>query len=296
MKRLAHISDLHFGRIDHRVVDGLLADLTAQAPDLIVISGDLVQRAKPRHFKEASAFLEKLPFPYMVVPGNHDIPVYNVFRRFTNPFGHYRRYITTDLSPLHIDDEMAVLGINTARPVIMDFSEGRMNRRQIKRVREVFSDMPDTMFKVLFTHHPFLPPPDLPGTRLVGRHRLALPVLESCGVDLLLAGHLHKAYSGDIMSFHTQIARSILVAQASTATSTRLRNEANAYNLITVAHPDVTFEVRSWEGAAFMGGLVSSYRKHGQRWTLQAQDSGFRPVVGGGRGNGLRGSGLVDRA
>ncbi|ALG71472.1 3',5'-cyclic-nucleotide phosphodiesterase [Azospirillum thiophilum] len=296
MKRLAHISDLHFGRIDHRVVDGLLADLTAQAPDLIVISGDLVQRAKPRHFKEASAFLEKLPFPYLVVPGNHDIPVYNVFRRFTNPFGHYRRYITTDLSPLHIDDEMAVLGINTARPVIMDFSEGRMNRRQIKRVREVFSDMPDTMFKVLFTHHPFLPPPDLPGTRLVGRHKLALPALESCGVDLLLAGHLHKAYSGDIMSFHTQIARSILVAQASTATSTRLRNEANAYNLITVAHPDVTFEVRSWEGAAFMGGLVSSYRKHGQRWTLQAQDTGFRPVGGAGQENGMRGSGLADRA
>lgn len=278
MKRLAHISDLHFGRIDPRVVDGLLADLTAQAPDLIVISGDFVQRAKARHFEEARAFLQKLPFPYMAVPGNHDIPVYNVFKRFTDPFGHYRRYITSDFSPLHIDDEIAVLGINTARPVIMDFSEGRMNKRQIARVREVFCGMPDRMFKVLFTHHPFLPPPDLPKTQLVGRHKLALPALESCGVDLLLAGHLHKAYSGDIMSFHTQVARSILVAQASTATSTRLRNEANAYNLITVAHPNVTFEVRSWEGAAFAGGLVSSYSKEGSRWVLQAQDTGFRPV------------------
>ncbi|PWC32456.1 metallophosphoesterase [Azospirillum sp. TSO35-2] len=280
MKRLAHISDLHFGRIDQRVVDGLLADLTAQSPDMIVISGDLVQRAKPRHFEEARAFLDRLPFPYMVVPGNHDIPVYNVFRRFTNPFGHYRRYISSDFSPLHVDDELAVLGINTARPVIMDFSEGRMNHRQIERVREVFCDMPDTVFKVLFTHHPFLPPPDLPRTRLVGRHKLVLPALEHCGVDLLLAGHLHKAYSGDIMSFHTQVARSILVAQASTATSTRLRNEANAYNLITVDQPQVTFEVRSWEGAFFTGGLVSTYRKHGQRWALQAQDTGFRPVAG----------------
>ncbi|MBP2298540.1 metallophosphoesterase family protein [Azospirillum picis] len=281
MKRLAHISDLHFGRIDQRVVDGLLADVTAQAPDLIVISGDLVQRAKRRHFEEARAFLQKLPFPYMVVPGNHDIPVYNVFRRFTNPLGHYRHYITTDLSPLHVDDEVAVLGINTVRSVISDFSEGRMNRRQIERVREVFCGMPDTVFKVLFTHHPFLPPPDLPKTRLVGRHKLVLPALESCGVDLLLAGHLHKAYSGDIMSFHTQVARSILVAQASTATSTRLRNEANAYNLITVDHPLVTFEVRSWEGAAFTGGLVSTYRKQEQRWMLQAQDTGFRPVGSG---------------
>ncbi|MBP2227490.1 3',5'-cyclic AMP phosphodiesterase CpdA [Azospirillum agricola] len=278
MKRLAHISDLHFGRIDHKVVDGLLADLAAQRPDLIVISGDLVQRAKPRHFEAARAFLRELTAPYLVVPGNHDIPVYNVFRRFTDPFGHYRRYISADLSPIHVDSEIAVLGINTARPVILDFSEGRMNKAQIQRVREVFCELPETVFKVLFTHHPFLPPPDSPDTRLVGRHKLALPALESCGVDLMLAGHLHKAYSGDIMSHHTQVARSILVAQASTATSTRLRNEANAYNLIAIAPPQVTFEVRSWEGAAFTAGLVSTWVKRGQRWELQAQDSGFRPV------------------
>ncbi|CAO3421300.1 metallophosphoesterase family protein [Azospirillum doebereinerae] len=280
MKTLAHISDLHFGRIDQRVVDGLLADLTERRPDLIVISGDLVQRAKRRHFEEARAFLDQLPVPYMVVPGNHDIPVYNVFRRFTNPFGHYRHYISKDLSPVHIDSEIAVLGINTARPVIMDFSEGRMNKAQIERVREVFCKLPDTVFKVLFTHHPFMPPPDSPTTHLVGRHKLVLPALETCGVDLMLAGHLHKAYSGDIMSFHTQVARSILVAQASTATSTRLRNEANAYNLIAIAPPQVTFEVRSWEGAAFTAGLVSTWRKQGHRWELQAQDSGFRPLSG----------------
>ena len=278
MKTLAHISDLHFGRIDPCVVEGLLADLTARKPDLIVISGDLVQRAKVRHFEEARAFLQRLPFPYLVVPGNHDIPVYNVVRRFIDPFGNYKRYISRDLSPFHVDSEIAVLGINTARSVIMDFSEGRMNKAQIQRVREVFCALPETVFKVLFTHHPFLPPPDAPGTKLVGRHKLALPALESCGVDLLLAGHLHKAYSGDIMTHHTQVARSILVAQASTATSTRLRNEANAYNLITIAPPRVTFEVRSWEGAAFTGGLVSTWRKESHRWLMEAQDSGFRPV------------------
>lgn len=280
MKTLAHISDLHFGRIDQRVVDGLLADLTEKRPDLIVISGDLVQRAKRRHFEEARAFLNQLTMPYLVVPGNHDIPVYNIFRRFTNPFGHYRHYISKDFSPVHVDSEIAVLGINTARPVILDFSEGRMNKAQIERMREVFCPLPDTVFKVLFTHHPFMPPPDSPATQLVGRHKLVLPALESCGVDLMLAGHLHKAYSGDIMSFHTQVARSILVAQASTATSTRLRNEANAYNLISIAPPQVTFEVRSWEGAAFTGGLVSTWCKQGQRWELQAQDTGFRPVSG----------------
>lgn len=280
MKLLAHISDLHFGRIDRRIVDGLLADLTAQRPDLIVISGDLVQRAKPSHFKQARAFLEQLPFPYLVVPGNHDIPVYNILHRFIDPFGNYRKYISNDLSPFHVDGEIAVLGINTARSVIFDFSEGRLNKAQIRRVREVFCELPNTMFKVLFTHHPFLPPPGAPETRLVGRHKLALPALESCGVDLLLAGHLHQAYSGDIMSFHTQVARSILVAQASTATSTRLRGEANAYNLIAIEPPQVRFEVRAWEGAAFTGGLTSVWCKTGDRWELKAQDSGFRPVTG----------------
>jgi 3',5'-cyclic AMP phosphodiesterase CpdA len=280
VKTLAHISDLHFGRIDQRVVEGLLADLTAKAPDMVVISGDLVQRAKPKHFKAARAFLDRLCSPYLVVPGNHDIPVYNLFQRFTDPFGNYKRYISQDFSPVYIDSEIAILGINTARSLIRDFSHGRMNTMQIQRVREVFSPLPETVFKVLFTHHPFLPPPDAPATKLVGRHKLALPALESCGVDLLLAGHLHRAYSGDIMTHHTQVARSILVAQASTATSTRLRNEANAYNFITIDQPRVTFEVRSWEGAAFTGGLVSTWVRQGHRWTLEAQDTGFRPVSG----------------
>lgn len=280
MKTLAHISDLHFGRINPLVVEGLLADITAARPDLIVISGDLVQRAKARHFEEARAFLRRLPFPYLVVPGNHDIPVYNVVRRFIDPLRHYKHYISRDLSPFHVDDEIAVLGINTARSFIMDFSEGRMNKAQIQRVREVFRELPDSVFKVLFTHHPFLPPPDAPHTRLVGRHKLALPALEACGVDLLLAGHLHRAYSGDIMTHHTQVARSILVAQASTATSTRLRDEANAYNLIAIAPPRIAFEVRSWEGAAFTGGLSSSWRKEGQHWILESQETGFRPVSG----------------
>ncbi|HEY0832797.1 MAG TPA: metallophosphoesterase [Azospirillum sp.] len=280
MRTLAHISDLHFGRIDPRVVEGLLADLMAHGPDLVIISGDLVQRAKRSMFAEARAFLERLPFPYLVVPGNHDIPVYNVLRRFLDPFRYYKRYISRDLSPLHVDAEIAVLGLNTARSVILDFSHGRLNREQIARIREVFDELPPHVFKIVFTHHPFLPPPDAPRTRLVDRHKLALPALEECGVDLLLAGHLHRAYSGELATFHTQIARSILVAQASTATSTRLRNEANAYNIIRVDMPELTLEVRSWTGEGFERGPLSSYCKRGHRWQLQDRDeTGAMPVA-----------------
>jgi 3',5'-cyclic AMP phosphodiesterase CpdA len=277
MKRLAHISDLHFGRIDPQVVDGLLRDLTIQRPDLIVISGDLVQRAKPSHFAAARDFLQRLPFPYLVTPGNHDIPVYNLLKRFTDPFKLYRRYITSDLSPFHVDDQIAVLGLNTARAFILDFSAGRLNRAQIARIRDVFDPLPNHLFKVLFTHHPFLPPPNAPNTRLVGRRRLAMPALERCGVDLLLAGHLHLAYSGDVGQPHPQSARSILVAQASTATSTRLRGEANGYNLITIAPPRASFQVRAWDGEGFTNGPLSDWRKDGDRWILPVTDDARPP-------------------
>ncbi|WP_448187512.1 metallophosphoesterase family protein [Azospirillum sp. sgz301742] len=279
MRTLAHISDLHFGRIDPDVVEGLLADLIVHKPDLVVISGDLVQRAKARYFAEARAFLERLPFPYVVVPGNHDIPVYNVLHRFFDPYRNYKRYISRDFSPLHVDSEIAVLGLNTARSVILDFSHGRINKAQIQRVCEVFKELPDSVFKVLFTHHPFLPPPDAPETRLVDRHKLALPALEDAGVDLLLAGHLHKAYSGELATFHTQVARSILVAQASTATSTRTRDEANAYNLITIDASTLSLEVRAWDRAGFIHAAASTYARSGHRWVLQGRDSGIHPEM-----------------
>lgn len=272
MRTLAHISDLHFGRIDPAAAEGLLADLTVRRPDLVVISGDLVQRARTRHFLAARAFLERLPFPYLVVPGNHDIPVYNILDRFTDPFRNYKRWITHDLSPFHVDAEIAVLGLNTARSVIVDFSHGRINREQIERMRAVFGELPPHVFKVLFTHHPFLPPPDAPRTRLVGRHRLALPVLEEAGVDLLLAGHLHRAYSGELATFHTEVARSILVAQASTATSTRTRGEANAYNLVIIDQPRVRLEVRAWTGAEFARAAASTYLRNPEGWTLQGRE------------------------
>jgi 3',5'-cyclic AMP phosphodiesterase CpdA len=276
MRTIAHISDLHFGRIDPKVVEALLQDLEARRPDLIVISGDLTQRARRSQFAAARDFLDRLPSRHMVVPGNHDIPVYNLLARFANPFANYHHYIGRDVNPFWHDEEMAVLGLNTARSVILDFAEGRVNRNQMERICGMFRTVDDGLFKIVFTHHPFLPPPDAPSTRLVGRAIRALRVLEDAGVDLLLAGHLHRAYSGDIMTHHAHVRRSILVAQASTATSTRLREEPNAYNLITLDRPDLSFEVRSWEGARFTGGLKSRYRKEGTRWTLLEQDPGLR--------------------
>ncbi|WP_158043884.1 metallophosphoesterase family protein [Skermanella pratensis] len=266
MRRLAHISDLHFGRIDESVVEALLTDLAEVRPDLIVVSGDLTQRGHHDQFQAARAFLQRLESPYLVVPGNHDIPGINLLARFAAPLRRYRRYIERDLRPLHRDAEIAVLGLNTARPVGLhwNWSHGRINAEQIAHARQVFDTVEPDVFKVVVTHHPFLPPPDAPETRLVGRASLALRTFEACGVDLLLAGHLHRGYHGDVRTHHTAVKRSILVAQASTATSTRLRNEPNAYNLIEVDGDRIGFGVRVWDGTGFRHGAAGRFvRRHG---------------------------------
>ena len=221
MRRLAHISDLHFGREDPLLIRELLADLRRLEPTLVAVSGDLTQRARRRQFLSARAFLERIPCPKIVVPGNHDIPLYNPVRRFLLPLHRWRRYIASDMDPLYIDDEMAVLGVNTARSLA--FVNGRISDRQIALLRFRLCNIPDHIFKIVVTHHPFIPPP-IPPYSIVGRAAKALAVLEECGVDVLLAGHYHVGYSDDIRSHHETIRSHILVSQASTL-STRLRRE-----------------------------------------------------------------------
>ena len=274
MRTIAHMSDLHFGRVRTEIVQALLADVAALSPTLVVISGDLTQRASRAQYEAAEAFLARMPVPWVAVPGNHDIPTLNPITRFTRPLSRFRRHVSRDAQPFWMDEEIAVCGINTARSWVWDWSHGRVSWSQMESVREAMRDVPPDRFRIVFAHHPFLPPPTAPGTRLVGRAVPALKALEEAGVEMLLAGHLHRAYTGDIMSHHTHVARSILVAQASTATSTRLRSEPNAYNLITIDGPSVTFEVRSWEGVSFMPGLVTRFRRDGSRWIRVETDPG----------------------
>ena len=115
MRTLAHLSDLHFGRVERGVLDALRERLWQVQPDLVVVSGDLTQRARARQFREARAFLDTLPQPQLVVPGNHDVPLYNVLARFLAPLAGYRRFVAEDVEPSFVDEEIAVLGLNTAR-------------------------------------------------------------------------------------------------------------------------------------------------------------------------------------
>ena len=134
MRTLVHLSDLHFGRVNAQIIAPLIETISEINPDLVAVSGDLTQRARSHQFREARAFLDALPQPQIVVPGNHDVPLHNVFTRFLQPLDKYRRYITDDLQPVYADEEIVVVGVNTARSLTI--KGGRINEDQVARIRE----------------------------------------------------------------------------------------------------------------------------------------------------------------
>ncbi|HEX8070630.1 MAG TPA: metallophosphoesterase family protein [Pyrinomonadaceae bacterium] len=257
MRTLVHLSDLHFGRLDERVVEPLRAQVEASAPDVIAVSGDLTQRARSEQFKAARAFLDTLPrVPLVVVPGNHDVPLYNVWARFAQPLEKYRRYVTPDLEPFYADKEIAVLGLNTARSFTR--KSGRVNRLQMARIRERLCPHGDEITKVIVTHHPFDVPPGADEREVVGRARQAMETLAACGADVLLAGHLHVSHTGQTAKRYRIRGHSALVVQAGTATSTRGRGEANSFNVLRLKHPYINVQRFAWAEAQRHFALASS--------------------------------------
>ena len=263
---IAHLSDLHFGRVDGSLAEALLTDLAALAPTLVVVSGDLTQRARRTQFRDARRFLDRLPAPYLVVPGNHDIPLYDVVRRAFKPLDRYRETITGDLAPTYLDDALAVLGLNTARPSV--WKEGRISKAQLALIRWLGS-VDGARLRVLVTHHPFIPPPGRE-TPLVRRGAEALRIAAECGVDVCLGGHLHVGYTGDGRAYHPGLGRSIVVVQAGTAISNRRRGEPNGYNFLRVTRDQLEVEVRIAAGGRYAPLRSSRFARTATGWEAAA--------------------------
>jgi 3',5'-cyclic AMP phosphodiesterase CpdA len=264
MKTIAHLSDLHFGTERPEVAAALLSDVQRHAPSLVIVSGDLTQRARAAQFVAARDYLSRLPQPQLIVPGNHDVPLYDVFRRFAFPLTRYCRFIGSDLDPTFEDDEIVVTGINTARS--FTWKNGRISVEQIEGLRTRL-DRGGLRVKIVVTHHPFLPPPGDVGIDLVGRAGQAIDVLDRCNVDLLLAGHLHRGYAGDIRTHYPAARRAMIAIQAGTAISHRMREgEANAYNVLRVERTRIDIEVRSWNGHAFSTLRHTCYDRADDGW------------------------------
>ncbi len=267
MRTIVHLSDLHFGRINPATLSPLLSFIREAQPDLVAISGDLTQRARPEEFKAARRFLDSIPFSQIVVPGNHDVPLYNVLARFVSRFDRYRRYITEDLSPFFSDSELAVVGVNTARA--LTFKGGRINSSQIAELERRFQSLTDAQTKIVVTHHPFDLPAGAEGGRVLGRARQAMKSLAQCRVDLLLAGHFHIAHAGSSTTRFRIPGYSALVVSSGTSTSTRGRGQQNSFNVIHTDRSRVRIECWAWqpEGSLFERQSDDDFQRTPDGWS-----------------------------
>jgi 3',5'-cyclic AMP phosphodiesterase CpdA len=265
MRTIVHLSDLHFGRLDTRVVAPLIAAIGELRPDLVAISGDFTQRARRSQFKDARAFLEALPGRRLFVPGNHDVPLYDAARRVLSPLGRYKRFITDDLEPMYADDEIVALGLNSARA--LTFGRGRLNAGQIAQAAERLRAADPRLIKIIVTHHPFDLPDDFGAEHLVGRATAAMTQFAAVGADLFLAGHLHVSHVGRTAERYKIAGHSALVVQAGTI-SARLRGEPNSFNVLRVSRPHITVERWTWddERRTFTGASAREFLHTDQGW------------------------------
>jgi len=269
VSRLVHLSDLHFGAHDEELVEAVEQQVDQLKPELVVISGDFTQRARTEQFRQACEFLERLRergHEVIGVPGNHDVPLYDVLRRFLSPLARYRRFIDETLCPFVELPDVAVLGINTARS--LTFKDGRMNKQQVEFIRETFARVASDKMRVIVTHHPLFAL-EVGGEveRAIGRQELALDAVEESGVDMVLAGHAHHASSQDAGDLVTR-AGGVLVVQAGTATSTRVREQEQSFNTIDIAGASTTITVHAWNGDEFKANDARRYQLQGGRWRI----------------------------
>ncbi|MGJ7918391.1 metallophosphoesterase family protein [Massilia sp. LXY-6] len=266
MRTLVHLSDLHFGRVDQELLDPLRELVHRIAPTVVVVSGDLTQRAKSEQFEEARAWLDTLPGPQIIVPGNHDISLYNVFRRFVLPLERYKRHITDDLDPVYIDDEIAVLGVNTARS--LTWKDGRVNKEQVEKICATLAGLPEGVTRVVVTHHPFDLPEGAQEDDLVDRAHMAMDVFADVGVDLLMAGHLHQSHAGNTQARYKISEYAALVVQAGTATSTRGRGEVNSFNVIRIEPRKIEVDRYGWDAVhkQFQIMATEKFMRSGNVW------------------------------
>ena len=266
MRTLVHLSDIHFGRVDWATLKPLIAAVNEANPDLVAVSGDLTQRARRTEFLEARAFLDSLPQPQIVVPGNHDIPLHNLYARLIGRFDQYQAYISQDLEPFFIDDEIAVAGINTARPTT--WKGGRINAEQLHRTHDRLESADRGQLRVVVTHHPFELPAGMRTSALVGRAHMAMNRFAECGADLFLAGHLHLGYTAHTSARYNIAGHSALVVQAGTATSTRGRGEANSFNIIRIDAEELMVERVQWDSSAdlFRQASMEHFRRSEGIW------------------------------
>ena len=246
MSVIAHLSDLHFGRIRPHVANALLDSLAQVQPDVIVVSGDLTQRARTAEYRAARAFLGQLRAPVLAVPGNHDLPAWNVLGRLTRPWRNWQRHIGPDLQPELQTDGCLLVGVLTARRGgwYLDWSRGRINDAQARHVAALARIQPPHRLRVVVAHHPFWVPDSSHHRDILGGGPAALAHFREAGIDLILGGHIHQRF--------VHLVSGMLVSHAGTTLSTRLPpGETNSYTLVRGDRSQLALDHMAWTDGGF---------------------------------------------
>jgi 3',5'-cyclic AMP phosphodiesterase CpdA len=233
-------------------------------PNLVVISGDLTQRARPEQFREAREFVDRihgLGVPTLAVPGNHDVPLYRLWERLFDPYRAYRTHFSPDLEPVFRDDELLVVGINTAFG--WTSKEGRITLRRLLEVEQIFREAPESLFKVVVAHHHLIPPPNFGTQRVLANAYEAIDLFSRAGVDLILSGHLHQAYIGNSEEFYPKGRPPVVILHSGTTTSNRGRageRERNTCNWIQVDDRSMVVSHYRWHHH------LDRFAEHSRHW------------------------------
>lgn len=240
MLTILHVSDLHFGPpYVPKVGEALLKVAPSLHPDVVVVSGDLTQRAKPAQFAAAKAFIDGFPpVPKIVVPGNHDVPLFRVAERLLQPLGQYCKYFPDSLDQVHRIGGAVIVSLNSTSPH-RAITNGRIRLEQLEFCDEAFRGLPEGTPRILVSHHHFTPAPDYLRDETMPRAKRAMSRFLDLGVELILGGHLHRAYIGNSLDFFPfeERRRGVIIVQCGTTTSRRGRGrerERNSFNLIEI--------------------------------------------------------------
>lgn len=232
MSQILHLSDTHFGTEQPDVCAALLALSNELRPDLVILSGDITQRATPQQYAAAKRFVEALHCSNtLIIPGNHDIPLFNVFARMFKPYGNYQRAFGQVLAPIFANHDLQVIGVNTTRA--WRHKDGEVSTQQIDQVAQQLKQANRQQLSVVVVHQPVFVQQESERGNLLHGHQHAIKAWAEAGADLILSGHIHLAFISNLQNAIEGVARPIWKVSAGTAVSKRTREgKPNSVNVI----------------------------------------------------------------
>lgn len=231
MSCVLQLSDLHFGTEREEVMAALDVLVAREQPDLLLLTGDITQRARRAQFEAAGAFLRRLGRPALVLAGNHDIPLFNVFARLFWPYRGFTRVFGANREGTFEADGLHVIGVDSTSP--RRHKDGVIRDDQIERVCKLLRATPKRALRIVALHHPVYAVTESDERNLAQGHREAIPAWADAGADLILGGHIHLPYVRPLRERYARISRDVWAVQAGTAISRRTRGDTtNSVHLI----------------------------------------------------------------